>query len=116
MKLIELTQQTDSIKLKVVIDQINFVFKQPLQPVFMVDMAGMDGAMMSCVSNYDQVLATLDNEGFALLETPSGLKAAVNPKHILFFVSPELGLFNLMFTGKIGLVVKATTAEMEQMF
>jgi len=114
MKLIELAQSDKgSTQLKVVIDQINFVFKQPLQPTLMVSIAG---AMLPCVGDYNQVLESLGLEGFVLLDTPNGSKAAVNPKHILFFMTPELGLFNLMFTGKTGLVVKATTAEMEQMF
>ncbi len=118
MKFIELTQSPQQegagiTQLKVVIDQINFAFKQPLQPMFMVAMAG---AVMPCIGNYDDVLESLSAEGFAILNTPEGSQAAINAKHVVFFVSPELGLFNLMFAGKSGLTVRATTVEIEQMF
>ena len=118
MKFIELTQPPQQegqgvVTIKAVIDQINFATKQSLQPVFMVALAG---AALPCIGTYQDVLDGLESAGFILFDTPDGSQAAVNAKHVAFFVSPQLGIYNLMFVGKAGLIVKATLAEIEGMF
>lgn len=95
------------------IDHICFSFKQPLQPVFMVNVGG---AVLPCLGNYDEALRMLENCGFAIFDTPEGSRAAVNPAHVLFYTNPELGMYSIMFPGKAGMTVKATISEVEGLF
>ena len=94
------------------VDQIAFVLKIPLQPVFMVN---VNGLIMPCLGDYDNVLSKLELDGFRNLGAPDGSSVVVNPEKILFYVHLEIGLFHLMFLGK-GLNVKATTQEIEKLF
>lgn len=118
MSFIELTrppqQESQEIqKVTAVTDQISFAFKQPLDPVFTMLM-GI--AALPFIGDYDDVLEQLEEAGFALFDTPEGAKAAINPNRVLFYMAPQLGVFSLMFDGKIGMSIKATTAEIKKMF
>jgi hypothetical protein len=50
-----------------------------------------------------------------VFDTPEGTKAVVNGDYVLFYASPELGLFNLMFDGKAAISVKATSKQIESL-
>lgn len=118
MSFIELTmppqQEGQEIqKVTAVSDQISFAFKQPLDPVFTM---AMGVAVLPFIGDYDDVLEQLEEMGFTIFDTPEGAKAAINPNRVLFYMSPQLGVFSLMFDGKIGMSVKATTAEIKKMF
>ena len=94
------------------VDQIAFVLKIPLQPVFMVNVSG---AIMPCLGDYDAVSSYIELDGFRALGTPDGSKLVVNPEKIMFYTNLEIGMFHLMFPGK-GLNVKATTDEIKKLF
>lgn len=100
-------------KVTAVSDQISFAFKQPLDPVFTM---AMGVAVLPFIGDYDAVLEQLEEAGFTIFDTPEGAKAAINPNRVLFYMTPQLGVFSLMFDGKIGMSVKATTAEIKKMF
>lgn len=100
-------------KITALSDQIVFVFKQPLQPVFQV---AMGATMLPCLGDYDAVLTQVEKAGLNIFDTPEGAQAAINKNHIAFFTSPSLGLYSFMFTNKVGMTVKATTAEITGLF
>jgi hypothetical protein len=124
MKLVTLTQppagpQVPSVPVQAPVNQIAFVFKQPLQPVFMT---ALGDNIVPCIGDYDALLDEL-KDTHVVLETVEGQKCAVNPDKIAFFFPTEIGQFSLVFTvsqpgqaGMAGLTVKATTAEIEGMF
>jgi hypothetical protein len=117
MKIIELMQppsnnQAPVQKVQVVSSQIAYAFKQPLESVFAVNVGG---ALLPCIGDYDAILETLTGEGFTLFNTPEDGRAVVNPAQVLFFVNPDLGIYNLMFAGKSGMAVKSTRADIETM-
>lgn len=94
-------------------EQISFAFKQPLDPIFTM---AMGVAILPFIGDYDAVLEQLEAAGFIIFDTPEGNKAAINPNHVLFYITPQLGVYSLMFDGKIGISIKATTAEIKNMF
>lgn len=100
-------------KVYAAIEHICFAFKQPLQPVFIVN-AG--GAMLPCLGDYAATLETLEKCGFAVLETTESSRAAVNPAKVVFYTSQELGIYNLVFPGKAVMSVKSTISEIEGLF
>lgn len=100
-------------KITALSDHIMFAFKQPLQPIFQV---AVGTAILPCIGDYEALLTELEESGLVVLDTPEGGKAAVNKDHILFFVSPSLGIYSLMFCGKMGMSVKATTADINGLF
>ena len=94
-------------------DHIMFAFKQPLQPVFQV---AVGTAILPCIGDYESLLVKLKKAWLSILDTPEGTQAAVNKDHILFFVSPGLGTYSLMFNGQIGMSVKATQTDITGLF
>lgn len=118
MSFIELTMppQQEGQEIQKVIalsEQISFAFKQPLDPIFTM---AMGVAVLPFIGDYDAVLEQLERAGFTIFETPGGNKAAINPNRVLFYMSPQLGVYSFMFDGKIGMSIKATTAEIKKMF
>lgn len=118
MSFIELTmppqQEGQEIqKVTALSDQISFAFKQPLDPIFTM---AMGVAVLPFIGDYDDVLEQLEEAHFTIFDTPEGAKAAINPNRVLFYMSPQLGVYSMMFDGKIGMSVKATTAEIKKMF
>lgn len=106
-------EQSPPVEITAAVDKIMFCFKQPLQPVIMF---GLGGIVMPVMGDYDKIVDELVGYGLKTLDTPEGLKAVVNPDQVLFYFTPELGIYNLMFAGKAGLTVKSTTAEVEGIF
>jgi hypothetical protein len=84
-----------------------------LQPVFIVNISG---AILPCIGDYDSVVENLlKHDRLVVFDTPEGTKAVVNGDYVLFYASPELGLFNLMFDGKAAISVKATSKQIESL-
>lgn len=100
-------------KITAMSDQIAFAFKQPLQTFFTV---AIGPAVLPCIGNYDILVKQLEESGLTVFSTLEGGQVAVNPKHVLFFTSPGLGIYMLMFPGKVGLTLKTTFQDMKQMF
>ena len=94
-------------------DKIMFAFRAPLQPVFQV---AVGAVVLPCIGDYGKLLQQLEEAGLSLLDTPEGTQAAVNKDHILFFASPGLGAYSLMFSGQMGMTVKATQTDITGLF
>lgn len=94
------------------IDQIAFVLKIPLQPMYMVN---INSIIIPCLGDYDAVASKLELDGFHALSGPDGAKLVAKPEKIMFYIKLEIGLFHLMFPGK-GLNVKATTEDIQKLF
>lgn len=94
-------------------EHIMFAFRAPLQTVFQV---AVGTVILPYIGDYEALLKILEGDGMAILDTPEGGKAVVNKEHILFFVSPSLGIYSLMFRGEIGMSVKATQTDIIELF
>lgn len=112
---IELAQPTSAgnVPITIISEHISFTFKQPLQSMFQV---GLGAIVMPCIGVYELLLENLKQEGFGIFDTPEGTKSAINPKHVVFYMSPKLGIYSFMFGGKSGVSVKATIDEITQLF
>lgn len=101
-----------------IIDRIAFMFKQPLQPIFVV---AVGNGTLPCIGDHAAVLQQLKVSGFTLFETPESGSAAVNKDAVLFYAqplangAPQLGQYALMFAGGTALTVKATAQDLENM-
>jgi hypothetical protein len=117
MSFIELTtapaEGKPSQKITAVAEQIAFAFKQPLSPYFTI---AIGPAILPCIGNYEAILKQLEEGGLTIFDTMEGGRAAINHKHVLFFTSPELGIYMFMFNSKIGLTFQTTLQEVTQMF
>lgn len=105
MELIQIV--SEDVEIEVPHAQISFVFKQPLEQNYLL-------ALFSALVRVDGVktplLAVMEQlEGsktiFDLFPTPEGSDVIVNPKHIMYIRSPQIGITAMMFPSGHELVV-----------
>lgn len=94
-------------------DKISFIFKPPLHPIFQVAVYGL---MLPCIGNYDAALDVCKKLGFVSFDLEDGGTAAINKDHILFFMSPSLGQYQIMFAGNVPMTVKSTLKDITELF
>lgn len=112
MKFIEVTTK-DGIQLEVAVDQICFVYRKPMEPIYTLGQPGAMTAVDSVLTPYDKLTSQLDFQ-FVTFDIPEATTAYVNPKHVLFIASPQLGTTVMMFLGGLKLVVKEGITEVRK--
>lgn len=90
-----------------------FCYKKALEPVFLV---ALGGDVSPCIGTFETVAQEFVAAGYVKFDAPEGGEAYVNPDQILLYAMVELGIYRLVFDGKIALTVKATGVEIEDMF
>lgn len=97
---------------KVPHERIMFVLKKPLEPLVILALDG--GALIPIhmggdFPNFNDLETKLEDFGFkTFISHPDNGTAVMNLDHMLFFTSPELGVYGLIFKGQAAVVVKAT--------
>lgn len=79
-----------------------YVLKQPFQPIFIAGLGFQ--AMIPSIPNFDLTKFITREEG----------DCYINPKHVLFYENPELGVYVFTFPDSNRLAVKATGAEVQK--
>ena len=97
--------KAEPVDIDINLDNLNFACKQALQPWVFV----MTGAQFPVDTINEQCLR---DAGLVEMDTPEGTQAYINPKMVLGFFTPQLGLYVFVFNGST-VVVKGTKDEIE---
>lgn len=96
---------TEKVAIEINLDNMKFAAKQALQPWAIV----MAGAQFPVDTIDEQVLR---DAGMIELDTPEGTQAYINPRMVIGYFSPHLGLYVFVFEGS-RIVVRGTRDEIE---
>lgn len=108
------TKQGESIQTVLVnSDNISFIFKPPLHPIFQV---AVHGLMLPCIGDYDAAVDVCKKLGFVSFDLEDGGTAVINKDHLLFFMSPSLGKYKIMFAGNVPMTIKSTLKGITELF
>lgn len=99
-------------EIQLVADNIFFTHKVPLQPTTQI--AILSNAPLFTQNELPE--ATLAEAGLVKFETPEGSFSWVNVSKSLFYFSPDLGVYVIVFPGGTRVGVKSTTADMDKAF
>lgn len=94
-------------------NQICFVFRKPMEPVYSLASPGAMTGVDSVATPFDRLVEKLGDQ-FVPFEIPEGTTAYVNQNHVMFITSPQLGIVIMMFLGGIKLVVKEGLTEVRK--